>query len=83
VDAQRALELANGLCELIRQLDMSHEKSLVSDRITISVGIVTLLAVSTELVNAADRSLYQAKASGRDRVCATIVSNEELHAVMP
>jgi PleD family two-component response regulator len=46
VDAQRALELANGLCELIRQLDMSHEKSLVSDRITISVGIVTLLAVS-------------------------------------
>jgi PleD family two-component response regulator len=71
VDAQRALELANGLCELIRQLDMSHEKSLVSDRITISVGIVTLMAVSknlfsaNELVNAADRSVYQAKASGR------------------
>jgi PleD family two-component response regulator len=49
---------------------------------------VTLLAVSKnalsagELVNAADRSLYQAKASGRDKVCATIVSNEELHAVM-
>jgi diguanylate cyclase (GGDEF)-like protein/PAS domain S-box-containing protein len=88
IDAQRALELADGLCESIRQLDMPHEKSLVSDRITISVGIVTLRAVSKglfsadELVNAADKSLYQAKESGRDGVCATILSNGHLQAVM-
>lgn len=57
---------------LIRQQGISHEGSEVDTIVTLSLGVASMrphpLKSSDELVEAADRALYQAKEAGRDRV---------------
>jgi diguanylate cyclase (GGDEF)-like protein/PAS domain S-box-containing protein len=57
----------------IRQLDIPHSQSGVSDRITLSLGIAAVSNTHNShpdmLVAAADQGLYQAKYEGRDRCC--------------
>lgn len=64
-----ALELVTN----IELLEIKHEKSAVSDFVTISIGAVNIdgsrNSVSNEdLYNLADNNLYKAKQSGRNRV---------------
>ncbi len=57
----------------VRLLDIKHNQSEISDRITLSLGLASI--GSTEdaqpdvLIAAADQGLYSAKHSGRDRAC--------------
>lgn len=63
-DAQGAIHVAEKLVEAVRQLKISHEKSYVSDVVTISLGIASWqndLADSDALLIAADKALYHAK----------------------
>lgn len=64
--------IAESMRQAAKQLNIVHQTSRISDRVTLSLGGATVVPASSEspqqLVDAADRALYQAKASGRDRV---------------
>lgn len=72
-DLAGAIRVAERIRHLVRQINISHAASAVSDRITLSMGIVSRVpAVGqplSEWVTLADQQLYLAKAQGRDRYC--------------
>ena len=68
-----AVMMANAMCRKVRDLRIPHQASRSDERIvTISIGVASTDAGHAgevyELINAADRALYQAKACGRNRV---------------
>ena len=68
-----AMCLANDLERKVRALAIPHESSSVAKVITVSVGVATRTVDSADdaaaLVGLADSQLYNAKQSGRGRVC--------------
>lgn len=60
------------LCEAVADLKLPHEKSSVTDHVTISLGAAAAVAEAdqqaTELLLLADECLYRAKADGRNTV---------------
>jgi diguanylate cyclase (GGDEF)-like protein len=68
-----AMSLANELERKVRALSIPHTQSSVTGVITVSVGVATRTVDSTEdaaaLIGLADNQLYNAKQSGRGRVC--------------
>ena len=68
-----AERVAITIMESIRQLAIPHPSSSVSEFITISIGVVSAIADDQTqpeaLVDRADKQLYQAKNSGRNRYC--------------
>jgi diguanylate cyclase (GGDEF)-like protein len=68
-----AMCLANDLERKVRALAIPHESSSVAEVITVSVGVATRTVDSADdaaaLVGLADSQLYNAKQSGRGRVC--------------
>jgi diguanylate cyclase (GGDEF)-like protein len=67
-----AHRLAENLRARIEILDIPHQRSATGPRITVSIGVGTLVPSVAEspasLVARADEALYAAKASGRNRV---------------
>jgi diguanylate cyclase (GGDEF)-like protein len=55
-------------------LQLPHEKSMVSNQVTLSLGVSCIIpsdfTTPEELLNHADKALYQAKGEGRDRAVA-------------
>ena len=70
-DYNGALTVGKRLIDMIRLLDITHKASAVADHVSISIGIATLAAPTPEntvqeMIRAADRCLYSAKAAGRN-----------------
>jgi diguanylate cyclase (GGDEF)-like protein/PAS domain S-box-containing protein len=64
--------MAERLNKAVWALALPHEASRIADRISLSVGVATIMpgeiASTVDIVSAADEALYLAKANGRNRV---------------
>lgn len=67
-----ASQIAEDLRQQIAQLAIPHSASLIGEHVTVSLGVASQIPqmnhVPEELIEQADRALYQAKSEGRDRV---------------
>ena len=76
-NAQEALLLAESMRRAIAELAIPHPQSEISDKITLSFGIASLVPGAnnspTDLIQAADHALYSAKNRGRDRCYGSFV----------
>lgn len=67
-----AFEVAETMRQNIANEKIPHESSTVSDHVTISVGVATWLpernSSAEKIIASADKALYKAKESGRNRV---------------
>ncbi len=70
-DTQKTNEWIKKLCDIIRDMKIEHSESLVSEYITVSIGIATINPEEKYdlewLYNCADQALYDAKNNGRNR----------------
>jgi len=72
---EAASQIANRMCESVRNLNLTHAYSSTSPFVTVSIGSATTRPHGeadspNRLLDEADKMLYQAKKSGRDRVCS-------------
>ncbi|HBG06447.1 MAG: hypothetical protein A2075_13090 [Geobacteraceae bacterium GWC2_58_44] len=71
-DMAQAAAIAEACRVCVESLEIPHSRSKVSDVVTISAGVATMVpdhdTGRRELVEAADKALYQAKSEGRNRV---------------
>ncbi|MFO6422710.1 diguanylate cyclase domain-containing protein [Motilimonas sp. KMU-193] len=71
VSEQELAQVVKNVIEGVRELTITHSASDIGDNVTISVGVATIFPDPTlspdALIEMADKALYQAKLSGRDR----------------
>jgi len=74
-DASNSAKIAREICDAVRSRGIKHENSLVSDVVTISIGVVSCIADDAlddeVLISRSDEMLYEAKETGRDRYIIT------------
>jgi len=70
--------------QCIKDLNIPHVKSITSPRVTVSIGVHTILcgtSTSTEAIySLSDKALYDAKANGRN--CAVVIHKETRHHIL-
>ncbi len=73
-DAMGAVSVAESVRKAVQGLEIAHANSPVSQYVTLSLGVATLVPTPDtspeQLITTADQALYQAKAEGRDRAIA-------------
>jgi diguanylate cyclase (GGDEF)-like protein len=78
-DAEGATIVAQEIREQIVQLKIPHARSQVSDYVTLSLGIASIVpstdTSSKNLIAAADEALYEAKRQGRDRLVVKVLKS--------
>jgi diguanylate cyclase (GGDEF)-like protein len=71
-----AIEMSEQVCQAVRDLKISHEKSSVASYVTLSLGISCIIPTTennvTEFIKMADKALYQAKNQGRNKFVVSI-----------
>ncbi|MGL5832829.1 MAG: diguanylate cyclase, partial [Waterburya sp.] len=71
-DGQGAIKVAEEIQQQILDLKLSHVASEISDYITLSIGVSSIIPDTRtsphKLISAADSALYDAKFKGRNRV---------------
>jgi diguanylate cyclase (GGDEF)-like protein len=74
-DQDRAINIAEEICQNILQLKIPHAHSPVSDYVTISIGVISVSHETeincSEMFNKAKKMLHVAKKSGRNRVAGS------------
>jgi diguanylate cyclase (GGDEF)-like protein len=77
LDTQGAAGVARRLMQELEMLDLPHAASPTSPRLTVSMGIATMVpdehSQASSLIQVADAQLYQAKADGRNRFMSSAV----------
>lgn len=72
------VKVAQDIQHKVKALQLPHSSSQVSDCITLSLGIATVVpqvdSNPSTLVTVADKALYQAKAAGRNQYCVSQAS---------
>lgn len=72
LNTEGALIVAEKIRTSIEALKLNHEYSVVSNYVTLSLGVATMIPNAansiSELIDCADKALYKAKASGRNAV---------------
>ncbi|MEA5602545.1 PleD family two-component system response regulator [Nostoc sp. UHCC 0252] len=80
-DVEGAIHVAEKICHAVRTLAIPHENSPVKAYVTISVGLTTQIPQPDsdleEMIDEADRALYEAKAAGRDRFVQNILTTQK------
>jgi len=79
-DHDGAIQISRQILKNIKKLNLPHVASSVSDRVTISLGACTMNSIDDSIsmhdfIDKADKMLYKAKESGRNRICAGIFKN--------
>lgn len=71
-DLDGAVHMAEEILENIQKLNIQHPRSPISDRLTVSLGVSSIIPsmelLPDELVSAGTKALNQAKAKGGDRI---------------
>jgi len=71
-NAYGAVHVAAAMQAGVRELQIVHPQSVVSDYVTLSIGVATTTpsfeSPATNLIVAADKALYQAKGEGRNQI---------------
>ena len=75
-ELQDALRIGERLRVKVEEAAMEHPDSVVGPHVTVSVGVSAVQPhrdrVPAQLIEAADRALYEAKAAGRNRVAGCV-----------
>lgn len=70
-EKDEATKMADEILERIAQLNIPHERSPVISRVSVSIGVTSMVPEHhhsfEELLLTADKALYQAKSAGRNR----------------
>lgn len=80
-DESGAVAMAVHLQSAVQELDLANDASPFERRLTVSVGLAVWFPESgmgkADLMEAADKALYQAKNQGRNRICSLLLQGAE------